>query len=123
MVNPSLCQPTSIAIICGSQNTAKPGVKIIENLLRRSYHGALFVVNPKSEFIHNLPYPSIGAAPIPDLAILAILARFCSQNICELRKKGRRCPLKVKAENGHNQPDMLFYFPALMQYLVKQKYT
>jgi acyl-CoA synthetase (NDP forming) len=101
MMHSNLINPSSIAIIGGSPNTAKPGGKIIENLLRGSYKGALFVVNPKSEYIHNLPtYPSIEAAPTPDLAILAIPARFCPQSIEELCEKGTRAFIILSAGFG-----------------------
>ena len=101
MINSALIDPKSIAIIGGSQNTGKPGGKIIENLLQSSFSGELYVVNPKSDVVQGLKsYHSIAEVPEVDLAILAIPAKFCPGTIEELCAKGTRAFIVISAGFG-----------------------
>lgn len=101
MIQQSLFQPQTIAVIGGSENTSKPGGKIIENLKKSPFSGDLFVVNPKSTSVQGLTtYHSIDLAPAPDLAILAIPARFCPENVEWLCKKGTRAFIIISAGFG-----------------------
>ena len=101
MIHQNIFTPDSIAIVGGSENTAKPGGKIIENLKNSPFPGDIFVVNPKATSVQGLrSYQQISEAPTPDLAILAIPARFCPDAIRELCEKGTRAFIVISAGFG-----------------------
>ncbi len=88
MVNPLLIKPQSIVVVGGSDNTNKPGGKVLENLINGGFQN-LFVLNPKSDKIQGIKcYSNIDSLPKVDLAILAIPARFCYDTIVALSQKG-----------------------------------
>ena len=77
MLHSSLIKPTSIAVIGGSNNSSKPGGKIVTNLLAGTFDGNLFIVNPKENEVQGIQcFKSVDDLPNVDLAILAIPARF-----------------------------------------------
>lgn len=79
-VVPQLIHPLSIAVIGGSNNTQKPGGKLIKNIKEGTFLGSLYVVNPKEKEVQTIrSYPSVEELPPVDLAILAIPARFCPE--------------------------------------------
>lgn len=78
MLHPKLTHPNSIAIIGGSNDTSKPGGKMVENLLKGQFLGKLYVVNPKEDRVQGLHCDkNIEDLPKVDLAILAIPAKYC----------------------------------------------
>ncbi|MBN2814226.1 MAG: acetate--CoA ligase family protein [Bacteroidales bacterium] len=78
MINHSLLNPSSIAIVGASNNLRKPGGRILRNLLDGGYAGKLYVVNPKDEQVQGLPaVKDVADLPDVDLAILAIAATLC----------------------------------------------
>ena len=81
MLNKQLINPSSIAVVGGSDNPHSPGGKLIENLLNHNYNGALYVVNPKKEQVHNLPtYKEVSdLPPRVDLAIIAVAAKYIEE--------------------------------------------
>ncbi len=88
MVNPLLIKPQSIVVVGGSDNTNKPGGKVLENLINGRFQN-LYVLNPKSDTVQGIKsYTDIDSLPEIDLAILAIPARFCYDTVVGLSKKG-----------------------------------
>jgi acetyltransferase len=89
MIQHSLFHPASIAVIGASENTSKPGGKVIWNLLQNGYAGRLYAINknmldlPGAEY-----YPDIVSAPRADLAILSIPAPGCVDAVRQLIEKG-----------------------------------
>jgi acetate---CoA ligase (ADP-forming) len=78
MINEKLIHPGSIAVIGASNNTMKPGGKIVKNLVDHSFKGNLYVVNPHEKEIQGIPScRSTEDLPQVDLAILAIPAHHC----------------------------------------------
>lgn len=78
MLHPSLIHPHSIAVIGGSNNTHKPGGKLVENLLEGAFDGELYVVNPREKMVQGLKcFSKVDDLPPVDLAILAIPAGLC----------------------------------------------
>ena len=70
MINRELIAPESIVIIGGSNNTQKPGGKIIRNLLEGKFPGKLYAVNPKETEVQGIPcFPDITSLPNTELAI------------------------------------------------------
>jgi len=82
MINQQLLNPASIAVVGGSNNLRKPGGRILQNLLKGSYKGNLYVVNPKDEMVHGIrSHSGVQELPPIDLAILAITARQCPETV------------------------------------------
>jgi acetate---CoA ligase (ADP-forming) len=78
MINEKLLRPESIAVIGASNNTMKPGGKIVKNLVEHAFGGEIFVVNPKESEIQGIPASArVEDLPGVDLAIIAIPAQFC----------------------------------------------
>ncbi|MCF6307814.1 MAG: acetate--CoA ligase family protein [Flavobacteriaceae bacterium] len=88
MLNEQLINPKSIVIIGGSNDTKKPGGKIVKNLISGEFKGRLEIVNPKETKVQGLKsYASVTEVEDTDLAILAIPARFCLETITILAKQ------------------------------------
>ena len=78
MITRELIEPKSIVVVGASNNTAKPGGKLLKNLLDNHYNGDLFVVNPSSELVQGVrSYSSVADLPPVEMAVLAIPAIAC----------------------------------------------
>ena len=78
MVNDKLLHPQSIAIIGASNNTSKPGGKIVKNLIENQFAGQIYAVNPNESVVQGIPsFSSVNELPSVDLAILAVAAQYC----------------------------------------------
>ncbi|WP_035075716.1 acetate--CoA ligase family protein [Maridesulfovibrio zosterae] len=97
-----LLSPQSIAIIGGSDDIRKPGGRLLSNILERGYEGRVMVVNPKSDSVQGVPaYKSIADMPeIPDLAYLAIPAKFVRSSLEDLCAKGGKSAVILSAGFG-----------------------
>jgi len=85
MLNTQLIRPNHIVVIGGSNDTKKPGGKIIQNIIEGNFQGDLCVVNPKEDKVQGLQcYSSVKEIPEADLAILAIPAKYCLEAVKEL---------------------------------------
>lgn len=101
MINTELINPQSIVVVGGSENTYKPGGKVLENLITGKYRGKLYVLNPKADIVQGIKsYKNINDLPSVDLAILAIPARFCFQTVKELTSKGTKAFIILSAGFG-----------------------
>ncbi len=82
MIHQSLIQPSSIAVIGGSNNLKKPGGRIVQNILAGQFKGPVFVVNPKDNLVQGIQtHAHIRELPGADLAILAIPAANCVEAV------------------------------------------
>ena len=92
MLVKELISPKSIVVVGGSNNLQKTGGKVLYNLLRGTFTGDLYVINPKETEVQGLrSYQKMEDLPEADLAILAIAANFCIETIKYLvEKKGTR---------------------------------
>ncbi|MBE0674840.1 MAG: CoA-binding protein, partial [Bacteroidales bacterium] len=78
MINDKLLNPSTIAVIGGSDDTTKAGGKVLKNLLDCGFRGEIYVVNPKKDFVQGLKaYADASLLPQTDLAVIAIPARYC----------------------------------------------
>lgn len=78
MITRELIAPKSIVVVGASNNTTKPGGKLLKNLLDNNFMGDLFVVNPGSDEVQGVKsYPSINDLPAVEMAVLAIPAAAC----------------------------------------------
>ncbi|MBC5994844.1 acetate--CoA ligase family protein [Pontibacter cellulosilyticus] len=77
MLVPQLLNPKSIAVIGASNDTCKPGGKVLQNLLAHQYQGQLYAVNPREQQVQGVAcYPSCEFLPDVDLAIIAVAANY-----------------------------------------------
>lgn len=78
MVNDSIINPSSIAIIGASNNSAKPGGKIVRNILAGKYGKPLYSINPHEKSIQGTEtYPTLDTIKEVDLAILVVSPKAC----------------------------------------------
>jgi acetyltransferase len=78
MITRELIAPKSIVVVGASNNTTKPGGKLLKNLIDNNYKGELFVVNPGSGEVQGVKaYPSVSDLPAVEMAVLAIPAAAC----------------------------------------------
>ncbi len=103
MVNQQLLAPNSIVVVGGSDQVQKPGGKILSNLLKSSFKGALYIVNPKAVSVQDIKcHSSVDDLPEGiDMAILAIPAAMCVDAVETLaRKKQTRAFVIISAGFG-----------------------
>jgi acetyltransferase len=88
MINKELLCPTSIVVIGASNDTKKPGGKMLKNLINGGFKGNLIVVNPKEEKVQGIKsFASVDDIPKSDLAILAISAKNCLKAVTVLTQQ------------------------------------
>lgn len=88
MINKQLLQPKSIVIVGASNNTHKPGGKIVKNLLDNNYSGDLYAINPHEDRIQGIPaFASADDLPAVDLAVLAVPAKYCLPVLTQLAEQ------------------------------------
>ncbi|MBN1234248.1 MAG: acetate--CoA ligase family protein [Candidatus Coatesbacteria bacterium] len=86
----SIMEPSSIAIIGGSSEIQKPGGKLVYNIKNHDFKGDIWIVNPKSPSVQDLPtFKSIKDLPSEvDLGMITVAAPFVKQSLLELIEKG-----------------------------------
>ncbi|MDR0364338.1 MAG: acetate--CoA ligase family protein [Bacteroidales bacterium] len=88
MISKKLLNPQSIVIVGGSNETSKPGGKVLQNLLESNFTGDIYVVNPKMDEVQGVKsYLQVEDLPQCDLAILAIAAKYCPHAVEVLAKE------------------------------------
>ncbi|MCF8304161.1 MAG: acetate--CoA ligase family protein [Bacteroidales bacterium] len=99
MINEQMINPRSIVVVGGSNDVAKPGGKVLKNLIDGNFKGDLYVANPKEEEVQGIKsYKNPEELPDADLAILAIAAKYCPDTIEFLaRKKNTRAFIILSA--------------------------
>jgi acyl-CoA synthetase (NDP forming) len=97
-----LLAPASIAVVGASEDTKKPGGRIVRNLLRKGYAGRLLLINPKASKVQGLTaYPSLRDLPeTPELAFIAIPGKFVAQALTELAGLGTKHVIVLSAGFG-----------------------
>lgn len=87
MINQQLINPKSIVVIGGSNDTTKPGGKVLKNLIDNKFDGGLYVTNPKETMIQGITcFQKMDELPDCDLAIIAIAAKYCPDTVDFLAK-------------------------------------
>ncbi len=97
-----LFHPKSIVVIGASNDHLKPGGRVTRNIKDNDYSGKLWAINPKTPDILGLPtFQTVSELPgIPDLAIIAIPAKFVLQSMQELADKGVTAVMVMTAGFG-----------------------
>lgn len=82
MITKELITPKSIVVVGASNDTTKPGGKILKNIIDGNFNGELYVVNIKETEVQGIKsYPNPAELPDVDLAILAIAAKYCPATV------------------------------------------
>lgn len=98
MIVNELLSPNSIVIIGGSNDTRKPGGKILSNIIEGGYDGKLYVVNPKESIVQGIEcFKSIDDTPKADLAIIAIPASLAQITVQTYLDKGTKAFIILSA--------------------------
>ncbi len=107
MLVQELLSPSSIAVVGASNDAAKPGGKVLQNLMDAGFTGSLHAVNPKASSVQGVStVASVADLPNVDLAILAIPARLCPEAVDLLaREKGTRGFIVLSAGFSEEGPD------------------
>ncbi len=89
--------PQSVVIIGASETSGKIGNDLMKNL--ESFKGEIFGVNPKGGNFKNIEfYSEISALPkTPDIAVIAIPARFVEKSLEECGEKGIKNVIIISA--------------------------
>jgi acyl-CoA synthetase (NDP forming) len=84
-----LFEPTSVAVIGASSDSAKASGLPLRNIVNSKFTGKIFPVNPRATDINGLRcYPSVTELPeVPDVAILMVDAKLSPQVLEECGKK------------------------------------
>jgi acetyltransferase len=101
-----LINPASIAIIGASEDTSKPGGKLLQNIIISEYAGHVYPVNPKYSVVQSIPtYASVTDLPTtPDLALIVIPAKYVQAALVELAEKGAKVVVVLSAGFGEVSP-------------------
>jgi acetyltransferase len=106
MINQQLINPKSIVVIGGSNDTTKPGGKVLKNLLDHEFKGSLYVTNPKETEIQGIKcYQNPNDLPDCDLAILAIAAKFCPDTVELLAKQKNTRAFIILSAGFHEESE------------------
>ncbi|HAH59371.1 MAG: acetate--CoA ligase family protein [Lentimicrobium sp.] len=99
MINQQLIHPKSIVVVGGSNDTTKPGGKVLQNLIENQFPDQLYVTNPKETEVQGIRcYQDPNDLPECDLAILAIAAKYCPDTVELLaREKNTRAFIILSA--------------------------
>jgi len=98
----SLLQPKSIAVIGASDDTSKPGGRILWNLLSKGYSGELLVMHPRNPVIQGVrAQPTIQDLPLtPDLAFIVVPSAQVRPSLEALAAKGTKAVVVLSAGFG-----------------------
>lgn len=99
MINAQLMNPKSIVVVGASNDTFKPGGKVLKNLLDGEFKGELYVTNPKATEVQGVKsFQNPADLPQVDLAIMAIAAKYIPDTVDLLTKeKGTRAFIILSA--------------------------
>lgn len=106
MITKELIAPRSIVVIGASNNTSKPGGKLLKNLIDNNYKGELWVVNQNESRVQGVQsFSSPEELPQVDLAVLAIPASACLPMMDVLcNQKGTKAFIVISAGFSEESP-------------------
>ena len=86
----TILKPKSIAVVGASRCEGSIGREILHQLIEFNFHGKLFPVNPKSDFIHSIKaFPTVSSIPDPvDVAIVVVPREEVLGVVDDCGKKG-----------------------------------
>ncbi len=85
MITKELLNPKQIVVVGGSEDTHKPGGKVLKNLKESNFSGEIFVLNPKEKTVQGIKsYKSVESLPKVELAVIAIASKYCIETVRNL---------------------------------------
>ncbi len=95
----TLFSPRSIAVIGASTKIGSVGYTLTENLLKNSYTGSIYPINPKADNLFGLPcYTNISLIPHEiDLAIIIVPASIVPLVLREVGEKGVHATIVISS--------------------------
>jgi len=99
MITRELTHPKSIVIVGGSDDIAKPGGKILKNLIDNTFDGDIYVLNPKADSVQGIvSYKTPEELPNVELAVIAIAAKYTPDVVEFLtQKRGTKAFIIISA--------------------------
>jgi acetyltransferase len=85
----SIMAPRSIAVVGATNRSGSVGLAVFRNLLRADFHGVLYPVNPKAEFVQSVKaYPSLTDIPDDvDMTVIIVPAQIVSDILVQAGQK------------------------------------
>ena len=106
MIADQLINPKSIVIIGGSNDTTKPGGKVLKNLIDQKFAGKLYVTNPKETMVQGIKcFASAGDLPQVDFAVLAIAAKYCPETVEILAREKNTRAFVILSAGFHEESE------------------
>jgi len=103
MITRELTHPKSIVIVGGSDDIAKPGGKILKNLIDNTFDGDIYVLNPKADKVQGIvSYKTPEELPNVELAVIAIAAKF-TPDIVEFLTQNRGTKAFIIISAGYSE--------------------
>ena len=98
----AIFRPQSIAVVGASRRPGSIGREIMHNLIEYNFHGKVFPVNPKADYIHSIKaFPTVSAIPDPvDLAIIVVPREAVLAAVDDCGKKGVKGLIVITAGFG-----------------------
>ncbi len=92
-------KPNAVAVIGASREEGKVGFSIVDNLVKASFPGTIYPVNPKASEIRGLQcFPDLNAVPGGiDLAVLVIPPKACIPTLEACAAKGIQYAIIISA--------------------------
>ena len=102
-----LFHPKSIVVVGASNNSRKPGGRVIKNIKDNGYRGRLWAINPGSPSIMGLPtYKAVEDLPeTPELALIAIPAPMVRETLESLAHIGTKAVVILTAGFGEKDEE------------------
>jgi acetyltransferase len=95
-------KPQAIAVVGASRRPGSIGREILHKLIEYDFHGKVFPVNPKADYIHSIKaFPSVSAIPDPvDMAIIVVPRDEVLSVVDDCGKKGVKGLIVITAGFG-----------------------
>jgi acetyl coenzyme A synthetase (ADP forming)-like protein len=95
-------KPQAIAVVGTSRRPGSIGREILHKLIEYDFHGKVFPVNPKADYIHSIKaFPSVSAIPDPvDMAIIVVPRDEVLAVVDDCGKKGVKGLIVITAGFG-----------------------
>jgi acetate---CoA ligase (ADP-forming) len=97
-----ILKPRSIAVVGASRRVGSIGREILHNLIEYDFHGTLFPVNPRADFIHSVKaFPTVSAIPDEvDLAVIVVPREAVLEAVDDCGRKGVKGLIVITAGFG-----------------------
>jgi acetate---CoA ligase (ADP-forming) len=103
MIINTLLNPKSIAIIGASNDSSKPGGKVLSNILAHDFAGKLYAVNPREQKVQGIScYASCEALPDVDLSIIAVASHYVVSSLRVLTEQ-KKCKAFIIFSAGFSE--------------------